>query len=72
MTGQRAFLALALGITGALLWVNGTVPRPDVATARSEGIDLSELYRITPTTLPSFDDGYQRYIGILDVLRTYP
>jgi hypothetical protein len=71
MTRQRAFLALALGITGALFWVKDTVPKPDAAT-RSEVIDPSELYRNTPTTLPSFDDGYQRYIGILDVLRTYP
>ena len=71
MAGQRAFLALALGITGALLWVQGTVPKPDLATSGSEGIDLSELYRNAPTTLPSFDDGYQRYIGILDVLRTH-
>ena len=72
MARQRAFLALALGITGALFWAKGTVPKPDAATARSKGIDVSELYRNAPTTLPSFDDSYQRYIGILDVLRTYP
>jgi hypothetical protein len=72
MARKRASLALALGMTGALLWVKGTVPKPDAATARSEGIDVSELYRNAPTTLPSFDDSYQRYLGILDVLRTYP
>jgi hypothetical protein len=72
MTGQRAVLAVTLGIAGALLWIEVTAPRPDVTTARSESIDILELYRNAASDMPSFDDFYQRYMGILDVLRPYP
>jgi hypothetical protein len=72
MTGQHTFLGIALGITGAMLLVKGTVSKPEAATAKSEGIDVSELYRSAPDPLPFFDDRYQRYTGVLDQLRTYP
>jgi hypothetical protein len=72
MTRKRASLAVALGVTGALFWVKSTVPKPEAMAARGEGIDVSELHRDASTTMPSFDDTSQTYIGTLDVLRTYP
>lgn len=37
--------------------------------ATPQGLDIYQLTQSTPKDLPSFDDKYQRHLGVLDVLK---
>ena len=42
---------------------------PVTLAATSQSLDIREFAANTPNDLPSFDDSYQRHMGILDVLK---
>ena len=61
-----ASLAVAVGFLAAkvLIWPPVTVAAPD------KSIQTDQLLRLSAAKdLPSFDDKYQRHLGVLDTLR---
>jgi hypothetical protein len=67
MTNKLFGLAAALVVTG-LFWSKMLIAPPVTQAAISQGLDVNQLTLNTPKDLPSFDDKYQRHLGVLDVL----
>jgi hypothetical protein len=67
-------LALPLGIVAGVIWVRPSFNAPrQVPAPANHRIDVGQIERdARVNTTRSFDDHYQRYIGVLDVLRHYP
>jgi hypothetical protein len=62
-----AAMAVAVGLFGASLVAS---PAPtEAATAPIAQIDTQQITRDSTRALPSFDDTYQRHLGVLDTLR---
>ena len=61
-----AAMAVAVGLFGASLVVS---PAPTKASTSMAQIDPVQMTSNAPRDLPSFDDSYQRHIGVLDTLR---
>ena len=62
-----AAMAVAVGLFGASLVVS---PAPtEASTHPMARIDPVQITSNAPRDLPSFDDSYQRHIGVLDTLR---
>jgi hypothetical protein len=57
-----ASFVIATGVFGALTLTCSTVSEAAV----KPGVDVSQIEFNTPANLPSFDDKYQRHIGVLD------
>jgi hypothetical protein len=57
-----ASFVIATGVFGALTLTSSTVSEAAV----KPGVDVSQLELNTPANLPSFDDKYQRHMGVLD------
>jgi hypothetical protein len=74
MRNRLTLISISLGIVaGLLLTAPSIVSRRTLAAPPVQTIDISHIQRnASKKALPSFDDDYQRYIGILDVLRPYP
>lgn len=79
MRNRPTLISIPLGIGAGLIFtVPSIIPRitlaaPPSTTAPPATVDVMQIHRnVSRTALPSFDDEYQRYIGILDVLRLYP
>jgi hypothetical protein len=53
---------IATGIFGAVTLTSSTVSEAAVKPS----VDVSQIEFNTPANLPSFDDKYQRHIGVLD------
>ena len=53
---------------GRPLWVKILIGPPVTLEATEQGLDINQLVLSTPKDLPSFDDKYQRHLGVLDVL----
>lgn len=73
--GNRLTLTfISVGIPAGLMLAIPTINSPKtLAAPPGETIDVSRMQRnASMKALPSFDDHYQIYIGILDVLRPYP
>jgi hypothetical protein len=68
-TGKLFGLATALAVATGLFCSTMLIAPPVTLAATSKGLDISELAANTPNGLPSFDDIYQRHVGILDVLK---
>jgi hypothetical protein len=57
----------------AALTVETIGPQEPLAAPAGPTIDTAQAYRDAfRPDMPGFEDNYQRYIGVLDVLRTYP
>jgi hypothetical protein len=70
MTKKFVFIAFSVGLAGALVAVAPSPFAPSTTmAAASQGIDAAEIGRSASTTLISFDDTYQRHMGVLDVLK---
>jgi hypothetical protein len=69
MTRKLFGLAAASTVATGLFWFTMLTAPPVTLAATSQGLDISELAANTPKDLPSFDDTYQRHMGILDVLK---
>jgi hypothetical protein len=57
-----ASFVVATGLFGAFSLTSSTTSEAAVKPS----VDLSQIEFDTPTNLPSFDDKYQRHIGVLD------
>jgi hypothetical protein len=70
MTKKFAFIAFPLVLLAALFAVTPSlsVPKKMMATA-SQRVDVSEIGRSVPAKMTSFEDTYQRHMGVLDVLK---
>jgi hypothetical protein len=69
MTKKFAFIAFPLVLVAALFAVTPSLSLPKKTMAASQRIDVSEMGRGVSTTMTSFDDLYQRHMGVLDVLK---
>ena len=63
--GLGAALVVAVGLFGFKMLV---APPVTLAAPSPAGMEIHGLVVSTPTDLPSFDDKYQRHLGVLDVL----
>ena len=74
MRNTLTLISISLGIAAGLVFTIPSIfPRRTLAAPPVETIDISQIHRnASMKALPSFDDDYQRYIGVLDVLRPYP
>ena len=61
-------LAASALIATALFWTKIVFAPPTTLAAASHGMEIDEAQFAAPKNLPSFDDTYQRHIGVLDVL----
>jgi hypothetical protein len=68
MTNKRLGLAAALVVAAGLFWSKMLIAPPVTQAAISHGLNVHQLTPNTPKDLPSFDDRYQRHLGVLDVL----
>jgi len=71
MTKSKVLLAstslvLAAGLIGAKILIAPSVSEAAIKT----GIDPEQIMLAAPKGLPSFDDSYQRHMGVLDTLKT--
>ena len=67
LEASGAAMAVAVGLFGASLVVS---PAPTKASTHPMArIDPVQMTSNAPRDLPSFDDSYQRHIGVLDTLR---
>ena len=57
-----ASFVVATGVFGAVMLTSPTVSE----AALKPGVDVSQIEFNAPANLPSFDDKYQRHIGVLD------
>ena len=69
MTNKLFGLAAAFAVATGLFWSTMLTAPPVTLAATSQGLDIHELAANTPNDLPSFDDSYQRHMGVLDVLK---
>ena len=68
MTNKLFGLAAALVVATGLFWSKMLIAPPVTQAAISQGLDVHQLTANTRNDLPSFDDKYQRHLGVLDVL----
>ena len=67
LEASGAAMAVAVGLFGASLVV---LPAPTKASTHPMAqMDPVQMTSNAPRDLPSFDDSYQRHIGVLDTLR---
>ena len=69
MTNKLFGLAAAFAVATGLFWTTMLTAPPVTLAATSQSLDIRELATHTPKDLPSFDDSYQRHMGVLDVLK---
>ena len=69
MTNKLLGLAAVLAAATGLFWSKMLIAPPVTQAAVSQGLDVNQLAVNTPKDLSSFDDKYQRHLGVLDVLR---
>lgn len=68
MTNKLFGLAAALVVATGLFWSKMLIAPPVTQAAISQALDVNQLTLNPPKDLPSFDDKYQRHLGVLDVL----
>lgn len=69
MTRKSAFIAFSLVLLAGLIAVTPSLSVPKKPmTAATQRIDVTAIASAS-TTAASFDDTYQRHMGVLDVLR---
>ena len=70
MSKKLSVLAAAFVVATGLFWSTMVIAPPvTMAASPNPGLNVTELTTNTPKDLPSFDDKYQRHLGVLDVLK---
>ena len=69
MTRKFSLIAVAFVVATALFGARMLTSPPVSEAAMNPGIDVGQLSSMRPRILSSFDDVYQRHIGVLDTLR---
>jgi hypothetical protein len=67
---KLTLLAASLAVAMGLFWANILTSPPVTMAAPIQSLDIAAMHRVAPGDLPVFDDVYQRYTGVLDVLKT--
>jgi hypothetical protein len=68
MTRKFSLFAIAFVVATALFGARMLTSPPLSEAAMNLGIDVSQVEFNAPKNLSSFDDVYQRHIGVLDTL----
>jgi hypothetical protein len=69
MTRKILLFAAAFVVATGLFGARMLTSPPVSEAATSLGINVGQIELNAPENLPSFDDTYQRHIGVLDTLR---
>jgi hypothetical protein len=73
MTRTKLSLIIAsLAVATGLFWAKILIAPPVTMAAPHQGIDAGRFEATARRDLPSFDDTYQRHIGVLDSLKAAP
>jgi hypothetical protein len=74
MRKHRIHFAILVGTLGLSVLISVLFNQSRTnATPAAAGLDVAAMERDgAPTKLSSFDDDYQRYMGVLDIMRAYP
>jgi hypothetical protein len=67
--GKLSVIAASLTVVTGLFLFRMIIAPPVSEAATNGGLDPSQMTRITPMDLPSFDSVYQRHTGVLDTLK---
>jgi hypothetical protein len=66
MTRTLSLIAAAFVVATGLFGARMLTSPPVSEAATNPGIDVGQIEFNTPANLPSFDDKYQRHMGVLD------
>ena len=69
MTRTFSLIAAAFVVATGLFGARMLTSPPVSEAAMNLGINVGQIEFNAPENLPSFDDTYQRHIGVLDTLR---
>jgi hypothetical protein len=69
MTRTFSLIAAAFVVATGLFGARMLTSPPVSEAATNPGIDVGQITFNAPNNLPSFDDTYQRHLGVLDTLR---
>jgi hypothetical protein len=69
MTRKFSLIAASLVVATGLFGARMLTSPPVSEAATNPGIDVGQIALNAPKDLPSFDDKYQMYTGVLDTLR---
>ena len=70
MTKRKlSLLAASIAVATGLFWAKVLIAPNLTEAASVSGIDPDQVALAAPKALPSFDDKYQRHMGVLDTLR---
>ena len=69
MTRKFSLIAVAFVVATALFGARMLTSPPVSEAAMNPGIDVGRVEFNAPKNVSSFDDVYQRHIGVLDTLR---
>jgi hypothetical protein len=75
LTMKRTLLfAVPLAVIAGVIWAYpSSNSAQQITESANQGLDIDPMERAAyRRTTRAFDDHYQRYIGVLDVLRDYP
>ena len=64
-----SLLAASIAVATGLFWAKILIAPNLTEAASVGGIDPDQVALAAPKALPSFDDHYQRHMGVLDTLR---
>ena len=69
MKNRLAMLAMAFAVATGLFWSKMLIAPPVSKAATDQGLNVNQMVLNAPKNMPSFDDRYQRHMGVLDVLK---
>ena len=69
---KLSFIAASMAVVSGFFLVKILVAPPVSEAAPLGSIPVEQLTLNAPKNLPHFEDHYQRHIGVLDTLKSYP
>jgi hypothetical protein len=64
-----SLLGASIALATGLFWAKVLIAPNVTEAAAVSGIDPDQVALAAPKDMPSFDDNYQRHMGVLDALR---
>lgn len=64
-----ALLGASIAVATGLFWAKVLIAPNLTEAATVSGIDADQVALASPKEMPSFDDQYQRHMGVLDTLK---